>query len=662
MKFYKNILVTMLLFGLNPVIAHGENTADSINFNGMCFNFRDNKPQELILTAYTGDGSDVVIPESIQNCTVTAIDNEVFKGNQNIRKVTLPEAINYLGSDVFRNSSLVSVNIPENLRIIPSYSFNNCSELETVVFHDNIAVMSNTAFKKTNISVPEELFSRVTNNFIPDSEENIIFQGDDWNYTIIGENGSIYACINEYKGNSTDIIIPDSFNSVAVEEVRSFAFKDVSAIKRIFFPETVRELNISFESSELEEIMLPDIDNIPDNTFMNCKHLKKINFQGNQKSFTIGSSAFENCPIDYIPYPVGCNNLVIGRSAFENTNISILNIDFVSEIGENAFSECKLLSYVELNDAYIKSRAFYNCSELVNAVISGNSFLEEQSFYDCRCLKNITLSSLNIPMVNAVYNCQNFVSINSKNAFDASTSDFSEDLKDFVFKNFSGADEVGFINLYVQAQAEKIIAENISPDMSDIQKIKIIHDWICSNTVYDSGLSGNRKNHNDASVLMNNSTVCEGYAKIANILYHTAGIESYYISGVNHAWNIVKAGNNYFHVDTTWDDGDQISYDWFMKSDNELRKAGDNHAEWSLSVPSSLHSFQGTVLPVCKYRMGDINKDNSINIADLVVMNRYILGADSIDADNYILSDLTFDGIIDSFDLVKMRMLIIEQN
>lgn len=660
MKFYKNIIVIMLLFGLNPVIAHGENTVDSINFNGMCFNFRDNKPQELILTSYKGDGSDVVIPESVQNYIVTAIGNDVFKDNENIKNVTLPETVNYFGSDVFRNSSIVSVNIPENLRIIPSYSFNNCQELETVVFHDNIAVMSNTAFKKTNISVPKELFSRVTNTFIPDSEENIIFQGDEWNYTITGENGGIYACVDKYKGNSTDITIPDSFNSVAVEEVNGLAFKDVSTVKRMIFPKTVRELSISFAGSELEEITLPDIDNIPDNTFTDCTELKKINFQGSQESFTIGNEVFKNCLIDYIPCPDGCNNLVIGRSAFENTDISELNIDCVSEIGENAFSDCKLLSYVELDNTYVKSRAFYNCPELNNAVISGNSFLDELSFYDCRSLKNITLSSLNIPMVNAVCNCPDFMSINFENAFDVSTGDFSENLKEFVFKNFSGADEVGFINLYVQAQAEKIISENISPDMTDIQKVKTIHDWICKNTVYDSGMSGDRKNHNDASVFMNDSTICEGYARIANILYHTAGIESYYVSGVNHAWNIVELNNNYFHIDTTWDDGDKISYDWFMKSDNELRKAGDNHAEWSLSVPSSLHSFQGTVLPVCKYRMGDINKDNSINIADLVVMNRYILGADSIDADNYILSDLTFDGIIDSFDLVKMRMSIIE--
>lgn len=655
MKFYKNILASMLLFGLNPV-AHSENTADSINFNGMCFNFRDSKPQELILTSYTGDGSDVVIPESIQNCTITAIGNDVFKDNENIKNVTLPETVDYFGSDVFRNSSVVSVNIPENLRIIPSYSFSNCQELETVVFHNNIAVISNTSFKKTNISVPEELFSRVTNTFIPDSEENVIFQGEEWNYTIIGENGSVYARIDKYKGNSTDIAIPDSFNSAAIEEVRSFAFKDVSIVKRMIFPKTVKELNISFAGSELEEITLPDIDNIPDNTFTDCTELKKINFQGSRESFTIGNEAFKNCLIDYIPCPDGCNNLVIGRSAFENTDISELNIDCVSEIGENAFSECKLLSYVELDNTYVKSRAFYNCPELNNAVISGNSFLEELSFYDCYSLKNITLSSLDIPMINAVCNCPDFMSINSENAFDASTGDFSEDLREFVFKNFSGADEVGFINLYVQAQAEKVISENISPDMSDIQKVKTIHDWICKNTVYDSGLSGDRKNHNDASVFMNDSTVCEGYARIANILYHTAEIESYYVSGVNHAWNIVKLNNNYFHVDTTWDDGDRISYDWFMKSDDELRKSDDNHASWELSVPSSLHSFQGTELPVCSYRMGDINKDNNVNIADLVMMNKYILGTGCLDADNYILSDLTFDGVTDSFDLVKMRM------
>lgn len=51
---------------------------------------------------------------------------------------------------------------------------------------------------------------------------------------------------------------------------------------------------------------------------------------------------------------------------------------------------------------------------------------------------------------------------------------------------------------------------------------------------------------------MNDSTICEGYAKGYNLLLKAAGIESFYVHSNSHAWNIVKLGNQYFHVDTTW--------------------------------------------------------------------------------------------------------------
>ena len=59
--------------------------------------------------------------------------------------------------------------------------------------------------------------------------------------------------------------------------------------------------------------------------------------------------------------------------------------------------------------------------------------------------------------------------------------------------------------------------------------------------------------------------------------------------------------------------------------------------------------------------MGDINQDNSINVADLVMTHKVILNQNSLDYDSYVLADLTFDGLVDSFDLMKMRQLIIKQ-
>ena len=55
------------------------------------------------------------------------------------------------------------------------------------------------------------------------------------------------------------------------------------------------------------------------------------------------------------------------------------------------------------------------------------------------------------------------------------------------------------------------------------------------------------------------------------------------------------------------------------------------------------------------------NQDNSINVADLVMTHKVILNQNSLDYDSYVLADLTFDGLVDSFDLMKMRQLIIKQ-
>ena len=663
----------------------------SISCNGFNFRFRDyfDENSDLILTAYTGNDENLSIPENVNGHNVTAIDSEAFANNYTIKNVTLPDTIDYFGSGVFLDSSLVSVNIPESLNVIPEYSFSNCPELETVVFHDEICVLDCTAFEQTGIEIPSYLNDRIRDSV---SSSYISFtstygEHDDWIYEF--SNFELGTGVRIEKCNSTDaeIVVPDKINGAPVETINQFAFDDCkSTLKSIYFPENILYFECKFRDFILlEEITLPNIDTICSSQFRNCRNLKKVKINSNSKHFRILNNAFENCNIDYVPCPENCTSISIGNntfrncvnitslpdttnctsidigdSAFANTSVSEVRLNCDSKIASNAFLDCQNLSYVELNNSKIRSKAFHDCPELDTVIINGNSTLEECSFYDCRLLKNITLSDFDIQMTNAVYNCPEFMTINNQNAFDNTTGDFNKELKDFIFNNFSGVDDVGFINLYVQAQAQKIIDEITSDNMSDVQKIRAVHDWICKNTVYDDEQSFDRKNHNDASVFMNDSTVCEGYARIANILYNTAGIESYYIEGIDHAWNIVRAGNNYFHVDTTWDDGEEISYDWFMKSDEELRTSGGNHASWINYIPSSLHSFQeGKDLPECTYSMGDVNQDNNVNIADMVVMNKSVLGNDSIGYDSYILADLTFDGVVDSFDLVKMRQLII---
>ncbi len=56
---------------------------------------------------------------------------------------------------------------------------------------------------------------------------------------------------------------------------------------------------------------------------------------------------------------------------------------------------------------------------------------------------------------------------------------------------------------------------------------------------------------------------------------------------------------------------------------------------------------------------GDINFDGSLGVADLVCMERYLLGAEKFTASQYKAADLDKDGVTDTFDLVALRKLIV---
>lgn len=201
-----------------------------------------------------------------------------------------------------------------------------------------------------------------------------------------------------------------------------------------------------------------------------------------------------------------------------------------------------------------------------------------------------------------------------------------------------------------------IVNKYISDDMSDMEKIKVLHDWVCENVSYSEELSDDA-NHSDIAPFLTGVTVCDGYARALNLLLNEAGIETYYVRSNNHIWNIVRLGGHYFHVDTTWDDGES-GYNYFLKSDDEIMAETSSHSYWNLQTPSSLHSFQNDTMPECAYSMGDCNTDGSISVADVVKMNMYLMNAQSVGADDIVLYDLDFSGKVDVFDMIELRKLI----
>lgn len=136
--------------------------------------------------------------------------------------------------------------------------------------------------------------------------------------------------------------------------------------------------------------------------------------------------------------------------------------------------------------------------------------------------------------------------------------------------------------IYLNQVLKEFIDKNISSNMTDREKIKIIHDYIISNTKYDftSNLSSeiNHYNSNIAyGVFKNKKGICSGYTDAMALFLYELGIENYKISNDDHIWNYVILDGIGYHLDLTWDDPiletgeEKIEYFYFLIDDNILK-------------------------------------------------------------------------------------------
>lgn len=136
----------------------------------------------------------------------------------------------------------------------------------------------------------------------------------------------------------------------------------------------------------------------------------------------------------------------------------------------------------------------------------------------------------------------------------------------------------------IKNKIQLILAENITKQMTTVQKIRFVHDYLLLNTEYDEI---NYKNdtlssraYSSEGVLFDGMAVCQGYAETFQIFMDSLSIENRFIvgtaGGVSHAWNLVKLEDGWYHVDTTWDDPipdkkGRVVYDYFLLNDNEMK-------------------------------------------------------------------------------------------
>lgn len=151
----------------------------------------------------------------------------------------------------------------------------------------------------------------------------------------------------------------------------------------------------------------------------------------------------------------------------------------------------------------------------------------------------------------------------------------------------------------IEMAAEEWLGE-IPAELSEYEKIQKVYEMMIDRVEYDENASDNQ---NIYSVFVNHQSVCAGYARATQYLLDRLGIFCMYVTGTvytgeAHAWNIVKCGGEYYHVDTTW--GDPV----FLQEENEAEIAGDEVTYDYLCCPDAelfkTHTLtQGICYPKC---------------------------------------------------------------
>ncbi len=114
----------------------------------------------------------------------------------------------------------------------------------------------------------------------------------------------------------------------------------------------------------------------------------------------------------------------------------------------------------------------------------------------------------------------------------------------------------------LEEKVDQLYQELITETMNTEKKIRVIHDYIITHTVYDQEYASTY-NLKERSLSPSNTAygalffgkaVCGGYTDAMALFLDKMNIPNYKISSPKHIWNLVYINKEWKHLDLTWDD------------------------------------------------------------------------------------------------------------
>jgi len=209
------------------------------------------------LHAYTGNASEIVIPEGI-----TAVQPGVFAANETITRAVIPQGIEWLATAFKDCVNLEEVVLPDTLKIIGRVTFSGCDNLKTVVLPAGLETLGSRCF--ADCKNLEPVFRGKPSDIAEDA-----FKGC----------SKVLRLSADVTGQTAKLLKGSRVAAVILDEGAAFiskrAFSGCTGLRSVLLPDSMKEIGeFAFaDCKNLSFINLPKDVRIADWAFYGCENL-----------------------------------------------------------------------------------------------------------------------------------------------------------------------------------------------------------------------------------------------------------------------------------------------------------------------------------------------------------------------------------------------------
>ena len=550
-----------------------------------------------------------------------------FEDCTSLESVHLPPTLTHIGWGDFRLcTSLREITIPASVTTLGSLAFDNCMNLESIHFEGVVTDIGFRCFSYCDhlkeINLPEGL-ERIGGGAFLDCEllETLTIPAT---VTDLGEGWTFSRCYS-----LESLTIPDSVTEIgmhtfqscttlssvtlpaSLQHIGEYAFANTPALKTIAFPEGLTKIgNWSFAEAGLETLEVPtNITKIGSSAFRRCPSLRSVTI---------------NAPISIIP---AC-------AFMEDTALEqVVLPDSVTRIGNRAFGYCSSLTDINYPTSlvWIGYHSFEYCTSLTEAQLpKGLVRIGSAAYMGCSSLASVTLP-------------EGLVEIGSDAFFGAAVTSYTIP---------STLKEMGSLCLgFYRVEPEPVESDETDSD-----------DGFWGSGSYFGSMYGTPEGF---TLYGPEDSVGRYYAAIHLMPYNVIEPSpdakpqpepEYVTMETNSSRQLTVPLEGTF----TW-----ISSNPYMLS---IEQDGTVTAEYSgqgtvyAAADGVVYMFYITVTEESadSGALGDLNGDSSIDIIDVIILNKYLLGVTSLSTPQKALCDVDSSGTIDSNDSLILLKYIVE--